>query len=770
MDFTFKGIKEALVEKLKEHSEWKHEILSLGVWSTLLDIVSFIIEKLVYYVDFRYQETTINATLRSSITKIAKQHGYIPPRKSGAVGYVLVGSDETFSTTNLPYTGKTVNILKWKKFRSEDGSKTVYATKDVRFEENIVQKRLSPNSGSQSLNLANGTQTGIAITGHGLKPGDLVYITGTKHFNGLWSLTPNTTTNRIAILKDYISENFTGFEKIYSGFAIVPVREGNPQEFTYIATGVLNERIPIFSDSIDQFELEVFLVNANGDVLKEVEIVEDLFFVNDTEKYTCEIENFPDYKGIWIKFGDGITSRKTIVDERYLIKYAITNGESGNIRAAGIIKEPETPFLNVFNQLEDLYVTNVDPIVGGVDLQTLVQIKKQYTRAYSSSLQLTSRRAWEAAIEEKPYIYKAKVWTELDIGNGNVSLTGTSLQNVHYITAITYEGLALTPAQETDISLTQLIPRKSPTDKISWQKLDKIRIMLDTLAEIENTITFSDMKDKLNKTLKKEIGVLNLDFKQEVYESNVIAIIDNLKEVIRHETEIFYAEEDIEQSAVLKDFIVTKTNVNIPLDERIITLTDSPRIYIRRKINGKWYPPLQISETNGVNMTGINQFNVSGTVVYNGVDTSQITYQCFDLMANTVPFVEIQGTTQNESQVVQMVSLSGIQEGMYVSGMNIVNETIVTSIDTVNSLIILSKPTNNSGAGTGMIRFSWFPDMGGVFGARNPDDSMNLGYILYLVYQTRDGNWNRIGDLRLSKFNQILDYSAELSKFDFVYS
>jgi len=770
MDFTFKGIKESIISKLKEYSEWSTQVLTIGVYSTIFDVVSFIIEKFVYYVDFRFVETTTNATLRSSVVRIARDHGYTPIRKSGAVGYLLLGDDEEFSTSNQVYPGGTIQILKWRQFQSTDGQSTVYATEDVRFEGGSVQKRISPNAGTASLSLEDGTETGVTSTGHGLVSGQQVYIVGTRNLDGVWLLTANTTANRLALLRDYTLETFTGLEDIYAGFGIVPVREGTPQQFTYIATGDLNEKVPLFSDSIEQYEIEVFLVRENGDPIQQIDIVDDLYFVDDTSIYTCEIENFPNYDGIWVKFGDDITSKRLVSGDRILVKYATTKGGSGNIRSNGIITEPVSPFIDVFNTVQNLFVTNIEPIIGGSELETLLQIKKQYSRLYSSSKQLTSRQAWIGAIESRQFVYKAMVWTELDIGEGNVSLTGTASQNTHYMTAVNTEGNALTPPQETDISLNTLIPQKSPTDKISWQALDKIRIKLNVLAEIANTISFTDMEARMVETLDAQLGVLNLEFKQDIFDSNIVALVDNIQDVVRHETDIYYAEEDIETTATLKDFLVTKTTSTLKEVNKIIVVNNTPEIWLRRKIDGLWYDPIRMSQTSGIQMTGVNLFNVSGTVVYNGTNTSQITYQCFDLLENSIPYITTTGTTTDSSQIVTMSSVSGIEVGMYASGINIAAGSKVLSINTIDNTIVLSLATSSSNSGSGSILFGWFPDMGGVFGARNPDDAEDLGYILYLQYQTMDGNGDRIGDLRLSKFNQILDFSSDLSTFDFIYS
>lgn len=770
MDFSFKGIKEALIKKLKEYSEWSVEILSLGVYSSLLDLVSFIIEKLAYYVDFLFIETTYNATLRSSVVRLAKDHGYTPLRKSGAIGYLILGSDSTFSSSGLQYMGEGVEIYRWRQFQSNDGQAQVYATEDVRLIKRSVQKTVHPNPNTLSLNFGN-IETGITITSHGLAAGDKVYITGTKNFNGIFLLTDKTSDNKIVFQADYIEETFTGLENIRSGYAFIPVREGSIQSYTYIASGIINEKIPVYSDSIEENEIQVFLIDINGNVIYEIPIVEDIYFADQLDTYVCEIDNFYDYTGINIKFGDNITSKQLTQNDRILIKYSITKGYSGNIDGEGIITEALIPFTNVINNIEELYLTNIEEITGGADLQSLLEIKKQYAKLYKSSYQLTSRDSWIAAIQEKQYVYRAYVWSELD-KNEILSLTGTGYQNLHYMTGVNNSGNALTSTQEADISLDILIPRKSPTDIISWQKLDKIRIKFSILAEIKNTITFADMKTTMISSLDSNFGVLNLEFNENVYQSNYIRILDLIPGVIRHETTAFYAEENIEITEnSLRDFLVSKS-ASIGKNVNQVVLS-SVQIWIRRKISSTWYKPLQIGETSSNNIIGKNQFTLNGSIVINTgtsvlTNTDKLNYQIFDLFNNKVPYSSGTGTTDVSKTTIVMNSLNGISVGMYLKGTNIVQGTYVTEIVTSTNTLVLSQATGASG-GVDTIKYSWFPDMEGSFGARNPDDSQDTGYILYLVYQVQDMYGDRIGDLRLSSFNQILDFSEDLSSFEFIY-
>ena len=782
MNFTFTDIKNTLVTKLKEYSEWKNEILNIGVYSILLDIVAFIIEKLAYYVDFLFIETTTNATLKTNISRIAKDYGYIPSRKSGALGYLIFGTDSTFSSTGLEYLGSGYLITKYTQFQNSGGDVIVYATEDVSLTKGTIQKVIYPDPGSQTLNLASGEQTGIRITAHGLSFGDKIYIANTLTLNGVWILTSNTSANYIALNKIYQDEEFSGLETIYSGYAIIPVRQGTPTFYTYVGTGILNEKIPIYSDSIDQQEIYVYLMNSDGTVNYQIPIVEDLYFVNQTDTYTCEVENFPDYSGLYVKFGDNITSKQLMLGNIIRIQYSITSGEDGNLRASSLITSVSSPLTNVVGESETTYVTNVDEIIGGTNLETINQIKKQYSRAYSSSKQLTKRDAWESAIEEKQYVYRAKVWTQLDLAiTSQLPVTITGLQNYHYITAVNTEGNGLTPSQQVDISTNILLPRKSPTDVVSWSSLIKIRIKFDILAEIVNTISFNEMKNRISTQLKADYGVLNLNFAQNIYTSNYIRTIDLIPDIIRHESTASYAEENIPITASsddssTKSYLATKTASYYKLDERILLVENSTQLWVRRKIDDVWYSPIKIAQSSGNIVNGTNFFEVSGTITYNAGASNQtqaaINYSCNDFLINEVPFISVSGTVQVNNQIITNVraeDIINISVGMYANSTSIGSSKKIIAVNTINRTFTLESSVSILTNSNEYIDISWFPDHGSVFGIKNPDDSSSKGYILYLVYQTKDGYDKRIGDLRLGNFNQILDYSSELSEFNFIY-
>lgn len=782
MDFSFLSIKTALINKLKEYSEWKVEILTIGVYNSIIDLVSFIIEKLAYYVDFLFIETTTNATLKTSIVRLAKDHGYIPKRKSGAIGYILFGSDEFFNSSSLEYNGVGYEIPKWTQFQNSAGTNIVFATESTSLQKGTIQKTIYPTPGNKSLQLAGGQQTGISISNHGLSFGDKVYINGTVNFNGVWILTSYTSSNYIALDKTYVEEDFTGLETIRFGYNIIPVREGVPATYRYVAIGNLNEKIPIFSDSIDENGIEVYLLNANNSVNYQIPIVEDLYFVNQIETYTCEVENFADYTGLFVKFGDNITSKQLQEGDIILIYYSTNTGSLGNIKSSGIISKPLTAITNFLGETEDIYVTNVDQIIGGTDLETITQIKKQYSRSYGNSRQLTKRDAWEAAIEEKAYIYKSKVWTELDLATvSNVSLISSGKQNYHYITAVNSEGDTITPAQQNDITFNVLIPRKSPVDAIFWQPLNKIRIKFSIFAEINNTISFTDMKTRISSKLKADYGVLNLNFAQSIYNSNYVRTIDLLQDIVRHESTAYYAEENIPISTTgntaAKDFLATKTAYYNSLEEKVLLVENSTQVWIRRKINSVWFPPLKIAQSEGTNVSGTNFFAFSGNIIYNNDsitdNVSRVSYISTTMLENSVPYITVSGTIQTTNQIIKDISptnITKIKVGMYVKSSTISVSKKVIAVNTTNNTITVDSATTNQTNSFESLKVGWFPDFDESFGIKDPDDSVSKGFILYLIYQTKDGYGKRTGDLRLGNFNQILDYSEDLSEFNFVYS
>lgn len=54
-----------------------------------------------------------------------------------------------------------------------------------------------------------GGEVGVPVTGHGYSYGDLIFISGSLHYDGLYEVQDGTTTDEIVILSSYTEETFT---------------------------------------------------------------------------------------------------------------------------------------------------------------------------------------------------------------------------------------------------------------------------------------------------------------------------------------------------------------------------------------------------------------------------------------------------------------------------------------------------------------------------------------------------------------------------------
>lgn len=765
MIWTFAGIRAALVKLLKGYDNWKKEILSEGVYANIIDAVSYIFEKVAYTVDFRFIETTSKAQLTESIIDQSRFLGYTPPRKKGAPGILTIGTDPTFETEYLKYEGRDVTINKWQGFSDADGTVFVYATEGRTFYRNTIQKS-KPMTGQQSAVQISSSVVGLPVIGHGFLSGDEIKVNRTQNYDGIYTVLPSSTADRIHVTANYTAEVFSGQERISSGYMFLPVKQGIVKTFNYISVGLIEEEIPIYSSSIDETEIQVEIVDVNDNVIASATKVDDLYFVNDLTTYNYEIENFSDYTGIYIRFGDGITARQLAAQERLRITYAETEGKDGDIGSSDIISQSLETIVNDLNVEVEMFITNEAPIVGGSNLLDNERIRKVSGALFDAGYQLNKRSAWEAAIEEVTYIDRAKVWTELDLGNGTVSLAGTANQNVHYVTALTTTGQGLTVSQESQISSEILIPRKSPTDVIAWKKLKKVGIKFDVNAWIKPLLSIPNTQQEISNTLQDNYDVLQLEFKQDIFESNYINVIDDIDAIIRHKTEASYIDENIPVQEVLLETLINSPPTEQPDKTKQILIADeSPEIWLRRKINFQWQDAFPIAEISVVSFQGLNTYTVSGDVDYTN---SKVTYQCFDLINDIVPSITRTGQSFNNNNRLLVSDTSNLALGMYVFGLNLQDESVIVEI-TENETVTLNKPTNSTGAGTGTLTFCKSSDPGQSFGLRNPNDSDEKGFILYLVYKTVDGNGDRLNDLRTGNFDEIFDYSPELSQFNLVY-
>lgn len=412
------------------------------------------------------------------------------------------------------------------------------------------------------------------------------------------------------------------------GSLTIPVKEGIPKSFTYTAKGEISETIYLYSDSIENDEIEIFIVDTDGNVLYDVSIVEDLYFIEEQTNYYCTVKNASDFTNVQIQFGDNITARSLTVGEKVLIKYAESKGDEGNIQSTGVIVTVKNQLYDADENPVTLYVTNLEAIADGRDHEEIESIRQNAPRLFQTGYRAGSEDDWVAIIETHPQVYKAIVWTEEDLGNPSLGYD----QNKVYGTAISADGTELTSAQKSDISLNYIKERKSPTEIFIWEPLEIIFSMFKVWAKVQ-TLSFPVITGQVKDTLHDTYGILNVDFKQNIYESNFINTIDDLETVIHHETELYHLEKNfaatLSQYEVKVSYPSSETAV---LEEQVYLSPDTMEIWIKRKISDTWYDPFQCAYESSGQLWGTSGFVFSSTDV--DYANNEITYTCDTIVNN----------------------------------------------------------------------------------------------------------------------------------------
>ena len=412
----------------------------------------------------------------------------------------------------------------------------------------------------------------------------------------------------------------------------ITVKEGTPKEYLYTALGNINEAILIASDSVENDELDVFIVDSNKNILQTVTIIDDLYFAEDLTNYYCSIKNSDDYTNITINFGDNIKARALKAGELVLVKYAESKGSTGGTQSQDVITVIKTPLYDANNNSVSLYVTNEEAISDGSEIESITSIKKNAPRLFQTGYRCGNDEDWVAAIESSSYVKKAKTWTDEDLG---LVYEESNMSKI-YATAISTDGSSLTSAQQQDISLNIIKEKKSPTEILIWQPLQKLYLLFETTAKVIN-LSFPVIKTQIKTALINNFGILNTEFKNNVYESNYIAIIDDLDSVIKHETILYHLEKPMPLISTNHEILVSYTQSSTSvLEDQVYVVPESVKVWIKRKIASVWQEPYTCAEVISGQLIGVNGFTFSDTLINSG--TNMISYTCNTIINNPAEY------------------------------------------------------------------------------------------------------------------------------------
>lgn len=403
----------------------------------------------------------------------------------------------------------------------------------------------------------------------------------------------------------------------------IPVAEGVYTEYIYTALGNQSEVITIYSDSIDNDNIEVFIVDANNTVLYTVnicgknDIANELFFINDLNNYYCKIQTANDFQSVTFTFGNGTTVKQLSANQRILIKYAITNGSDGDIGSTGVIVSIQDTLYDALDNAATLYVTNGEEISNGQDNESLESIKYNAPFLWQSGYRAGTKADWAILLENHAYIHKAKVWTNEDIANPSILDV-----NKVFVTAVSTDGSDLTSSQQSEVTL-YMKDYKSPSEVMDWQSLQIIWLLADINARIEN-VSFTVMNNLISETLDNNYGILNVDFKQNIYESDFSEKLNEITNLSYHNSELFYMEKNF--NAVTSNHQLIAIYNSGTASEMVKLKPETLRVYLNTYASGV----VQVGRdaTGAGTITGMNSHTISGSAInYNtGIISFNDTY------------------------------------------------------------------------------------------------------------------------------------------------
>ena len=621
----------------------------------------------------------------------------------------------------------------------------------------------------------------------------------------------------------YVTEAVT-YYKGTVGNLTLSVKEGIPKTFIYTATGVENETITLFSDSVDNDVIEIDIIDVDGNVLYPVTIIDEPYFVNELTNYYCKVENAPDFSAVYIIGGDNRYTRTFIANQLIRIRYIETKGDLGNIEGINSMTVSIDPFVDSQGNTVPLFVTNPEPISDGRGYESLESIRNNGRRLFYAGYRLGSTTDWETLLNQTPYVQKSKVWTKADLG-----LPATGLdQNVVYISAVSNSGDALTSSQQLDIIYNYIFPKKDPTDVISFQTLEKISVRFDSDIYAIN-VPEIQIIGEVNKELQI-FDISNMDFAENIYFSNYTKSIDMAASVDHHDSLAWYVEqfdEAGERFGIFKySYTLRPTKSgdsyypsSSPFreddpDKQILLIPGEFEIWVRRKVSGSWKNPVKVARANaslntidGIKYIALNDLNLQTTNPGVNDDSSSgnyvgriwkntisnAYYECLDDTVGAAVWQNLSLSTAGIPTVNTDSSLGfSIGSVLYDSA---TGDFYQCSDNTVGAAAWAVR-NNISGFGQGdqdfepdYRSFTWsitgdaidfttnvisyeirtIIDDSSSYGVINPTETDPNGFIVYLSYRMQDGNGLQDKDIRLGGFAQILDFDPDLNTFSINY-
>lgn len=502
MNFDFESVRARLVNNLRSKTSWA-DVLPFSTNQRLIDIVAYGVSELARYDEYLLRESKWD--LAQNITSLMTQAsvlGYKPHRKVGATGTIWVSSKkEAFSEEWVYY-------------------KTYSAGDIVRYGETLYEALQETTDQTPS-----GNPGSWAVT-YAMHP----YTVGIPKYT-VFSTSNGTKYSAVEAANLLPSQDH----------ATVSVVQGIPKSISFVAQGDTYEELEVNSESVENRYYEVFV---NGRKWTEID---DIKKAESTEQ-AYQIIDKVDFSGLYIRFGNDITGAKLTTGDNVAFHYIETLGASGEVLSKGAISGVDSSVVDTQGSSVSLYAYNPNAISGGKDHETIEEIRQNGRQTFQAGQRLVSNVDYAVHLRTFDFIGKVVVWGAYEQNKDSGADLWTwipSEENNVYISAFTPGrqplDITLNPdgTQNNDYKI-QIIESinslKPPTDIVQFKPVKFVYGSFHIHAYVESeSYLLSEVKQSIIDSVWDQYNIEQMDFKQNIYETEYKGFIANV-DGVRHHT------------------------------------------------------------------------------------------------------------------------------------------------------------------------------------------------------------------------------------------
>jgi len=307
----------------------------------------------------------------------------------------------------------------------------------------------------------------------------------------------------------------------------VDVVQGTPKSYTYTALGNNYEEVPIYSQSIEDLNYEVYV---NGVLWTEV----DNLLEAAATATSYEIKNLYNFAGVQLRFGNDIFGKKLASGDTVVFYYIDTLGALGNISRANIVTTVESTIYDTVPAPVTIYCKNLGTMDGGDGIESKDSIRLNAPKIFQSGNRAVTKDDYATILENSNLVYKVNVWGEYEylIDNNLTPGDPTSFVPLQE-NKVNIAGLKNTgePLDETDKAniIAYLDSYKSPTDIIAFYDPEVVYLHFICTAYVrERSYSLTTVKMNILLTLADTYSFQNFNFGTNIYETDYKTLVDGV--------------------------------------------------------------------------------------------------------------------------------------------------------------------------------------------------------------------------------------------------